>query len=130
MRSTASARNHSKKKRTSPARSLWPRRRLDLETLEARLAPAVALFTDKPDYAPGDVVLLTGQGFGAGETIKLQVLHTDGTANTGAAHEPWLVVDGGAGDLDGSADGNFRTTWLVTDASLGATLEATATGLI
>ena len=50
--------------------------------------------------------------------------------NTGSGHLPWLVTDGGAGDLDGVADGKVETTWFVDpDDSAFATFELIATGL-
>ena len=87
------------------------------------------VLTDKADYAPGETAAITGSGFQVGETVQLQVLHTDGTPNTGAGHDPWSVTDGGPGDLDGQANGNFQTTWFVhPDDSLGSTFLLTAQG--
>ncbi|MDJ0647278.1 MAG: SdrD B-like domain-containing protein [Xenococcaceae cyanobacterium MO_188.B19] len=87
------------------------------------------VFTDKDDYSPGETATIFGNNFDIGETIKLQVLHTDGIPNTGSGHESWFITDGGAGDLDGVADGNFRTTWYVNpDDSLNSTFELTAIG--
>jgi hypothetical protein len=115
----------------SKARQTRARRReLQLESLEIRTALAADVMTDKDDYGPGDTAIITGTGYEVGETIELQVLHIDGTPNTGGGHDPWYVVDGGEGDLDGAADGNFLTTWYVNpDDSLGATFELTASGL-
>ncbi|HZP83921.1 MAG TPA: Ig-like domain-containing protein, partial [Chthonomonadaceae bacterium] len=77
--------------------------------------------TDKPDYAPGDTVYITGSGFQPGETVTLQVVHTDGTVEGGAGHDPWNVTADG--------DGNIASTWYVDpDDSLGSTLQLTATG--
>src|SRR6266480_2344422 len=73
---------------------------LSLEWLENRWLPSAAIVTDKPDYALGESVQITGTGFQVGETVQLQVLHTDGTSNTAPDHDPWFVTDGGAGDLD------------------------------
>ena len=85
--------------------------------------------TDLADYPPGSTATITGENFDLGETIELQVLHTDGTPNTGGGHEPWLVTDGGKGDLDGIVDGNLRTEWYVNpDDSLNSTFELTAVG--
>ncbi len=50
--------------------------------------------TDKLDYFPGETAYIAGSGYQASETVQLQVLHTDGTANTGAGHSPWQVTDG------------------------------------
>ncbi len=92
--------------------------------------PAVVVLTDRPDYAPGETATVMAGGFTPGEVVELQVLHVDGTPNTGTGHEPWQVIDGADGDLDGAADGSIETTWLVpADDSLGSVFEITATGL-
>ena len=89
-----------------------------------------SITTDLDDYAPGSTAYITGENFEPGETVELEILHTDGTPNTGGGHEPWQVTDGGKGDLDGVVDGNFRTTWYVNpDDSLNSTFELTAAGL-
>jgi protocatechuate 3,4-dioxygenase beta subunit len=89
-----------------------------------------ALTTDLDDYPPGATAIITGENFDPGETIELQVLHTDDIPNTGGGHDPWQVTDGGAGDLDGVVDGNFQTTWYVNpDDSADSAFELTATGL-
>jgi len=62
-------------------------------------APVIA--TDKLDYLPESTALIDGTGFQAGETVQLQVLHTDGLPNTDSAgnplpgYAPWEVTDGG-----------------------------------
>src|SRR5947209_6868705 len=90
---------------------------------------AATVTTDKADYAPGSTVYITGSGFQPGETVQCQVLHADGSFDntTSGAHAPWYVTDGGDGDLDGVADGNIQTTWLVPadQDEPGATLELT-----
>ncbi|MCO6455289.1 MAG: VWA domain-containing protein, partial [Pirellulaceae bacterium] len=86
--------------------------------------------TDKRDYSARETARITAAGFQVGETVQFQVLHTDGTPNTGNGHEPWLVEDGGPQDGDGSRDGNVSTTWYVDpDDSLNSHFELTATGL-
>ena len=86
--------------------------------------------TDKDDYPPGSTAKITGTDFQPGETIELQVLHTDDIPNTGGGHDPWLVTDGGKDDLDGVVDGNIETTWYVNpDDSFQSAFEVTATGL-
>src|SRR5215217_8429840 len=80
---------------------------------------AQTLTTDKSDYAPGTTCTLTGSGFAAGEEVSLQVLHADGTPDTGEDHDAWPIT---AGD-----DGGFTATWHVcTDDCVGALLRATA----
>ncbi len=86
--------------------------------------------TDKEDYAPGSTATITGTDFEPGETVEIEVLHNDGTPNTGGGHDPWFVTDGGAGDLDGRIDGKFQTTWYVNpDDSANSAFNLTATGL-
>ncbi|AFZ37589.1 conserved repeat domain protein [Stanieria cyanosphaera PCC 7437] len=86
--------------------------------------------TDLDDYPPGATAIITGSNFDLGETIELQVLHTDNIPNTGGGHEPWQVTDGGAEDLDGKVDGKFQTTWYVNpDDSANSAFKLTATGL-
>jgi hypothetical protein len=90
--------------------------------------------TDKPDYAPASTAVIDGTGFQPGETVMLQVLHTDGLPNTDSAGNPlpgygtWEVTDGGAGDLDGKKDGHIETSWFVPDSATNSTLQLTATG--
>ncbi|MEM8828799.1 MAG: SdrD B-like domain-containing protein [Cyanobacteria bacterium P01_G01_bin.19] len=110
-----------------------------LEEDENTLAPDLAeevvediatISTDLDDYAPGSTATITGENFEPGETVELQILHTDGTPNTGGGHEPWQVTDGGNGDLDGLANGTIITTWFVNpDDSGGSAFELTAAGL-
>ena len=70
-----------------------------LEQLENRSLLATVL-TDHSDYAPGETASIFAIDFQAGETVKFQVLHTDGVPNTGGGHEPWSVQDG-VWSLDG-----------------------------
>ncbi len=105
-------------------------RRLFLEGLEDRALLATVV-TDKPDYAPSETALITASGYQPGETVKFQVLHIDGTPNTGNGHDPWNVQDGSAADLDGQVNGNISTSWFIDpDDSLGATFELSALGLL
>jgi hypothetical protein len=119
-------------------------RRLSAEHLEERLAPAAAVWTDKPDYAPGTTAIIGGSGFQVGETVQMQVLRTDGVPDYPDGNLPWQVQDGDNSfttsyvdasgmwhrpDLDGQVDGNIQTTWYVEPQYAGASLELTATGL-
>ncbi|HYV26383.1 MAG TPA: hypothetical protein VFA77_02550, partial [Candidatus Eisenbacteria bacterium] len=80
------------------------------------------IWTDKTDYSPGTLAVLTGKGFQAGETINLQVVHADGTPDTGVDHEIWTTV--------ADANGTFQTQWHVCeDDCVGSILLATANGL-
>ena len=117
------------RRRAKLRRNEYRRRLFHIDVLEDRLLLA-SVWTGLADYAPGATAQVSGSGFALGETVELQVLHIDGTPNTGGGHEPWQVTDGGAGDLDGQIDGNFQTTWYVNpDDSAGATFQLTATGL-
>ena len=92
---------------------------LPLLHLTAAVAPVV--YTDKPNYFPGETALITGSGFSPGEVVTLQVTHADDTAEGGAGHEPWSVV--------ADSFGNFTTSWFVDpDDSAGSTFLLTATG--
>jgi hypothetical protein len=114
--------------------------RLQLERLEEREMLAADVTTDQADYFPGQTAYILASDFAIGETIEFQVLHIDGTPNTGNGHVPWQVTDGVTGDyngdgildgdLDGVADGSIRTSWFVDpDDSAGSTFELTAQGL-
>ncbi len=113
--------------------SIW--NQINANTLASNLikhlpADFPTVITNLDDYPPGATAIITGQNFEPGETIELQVLHTDDIPNTGGGHDPWLVTDGGAGDLDGLVDGNFETTWYVNpDDSANSAFKLTATGL-
>jgi hypothetical protein len=86
--------------------------------------------TDKDDYQPGEWATITGSGFiypdAEGNpvvetSVTLQVLHVDGTPNTGNGHEMRTVSING--------DGTFTTQWYVDpDDSLGAIFKVTAIG--
>jgi hypothetical protein len=108
-----------------------PAHRPYLELLENRALPSTGLplvWTDKPDYAPGDTVTISGSGYQQGEPIQLQVVHTTGDPTSYQGSTPWTITDGGTGDLDGTVNGNFQTTWVVPPNAANSTLELTATG--
>ena len=99
--------------------------------------------THLEDYAPGSTAIVTATGFSTGSTITFEVDHvldagTDGVYGTsddtlaelgGSGHLPWSVTDGGAGDLDGLANGTIVTSWYVNpDDSAGATFHLSARG--
>ena len=103
-------------------------RRLFFEGLETR-ALLATVATDDSDYAPGETPLITASGFQTGETVQFQVLHNDGTPNTGNGHSPWQVTDGSPDDFDGLVDGNIVTMWYVDpDDSANSAFDLTATG--
>ncbi|HEV8200480.1 MAG TPA: hypothetical protein VGS03_10690, partial [Candidatus Polarisedimenticolia bacterium] len=79
------------------------------------------IVTDKFDYAPGDTALITGAGFRAGETVTLQVSHTNHVSEAGAGHDPWTVT--------ADPSGRISATWYVdSDDSLGASFILKARG--
>ncbi|MEY2408498.1 MAG: hypothetical protein QOF48_1168 [Verrucomicrobiota bacterium] len=78
--------------------------------------------TDMEDYSPGVTALISGSGFAPGETVRLQVLHADGTPSTGSEHDPWTVI--------ANTSGTISSTWFVcTDDCVMSVLELTAVGL-
>jgi PKD repeat protein len=82
---------------------------------------AAEVTTDQIDYLPGTTAIIAGSGFASGETVVLQVLHADGTASTGADHDPWAVI--------ADAEGAFTTSWHVCeDDCVGSTLQLIAAG--
>jgi hypothetical protein len=107
--------------------------KLRLEELEDRLLPSASVFTDLSFYLlPGGFaqpVHITTAGFQLGEVVRFQVLHTDGTPNTGAGHTAFFIKDGGPGDLDGKVNGSIQTDWSIpTDDSAGSQFAVTAFG--
>ncbi|HUR28444.1 MAG TPA: hypothetical protein VM509_09675, partial [Planctomycetota bacterium] len=88
--------------------------------LVAAAAPAWSqtLTTDKEDYQPGETCVFTGTGFAPGEMVTMLVMHVDGSASTGTAHDPWFV--------DADQDGNFMALWECLEDCRGATLLGTA----
>jgi hypothetical protein len=105
------------------------------------LLPAPSVTTDKDDYAPGETATITASGFDVGATVTFEVDHVDGPGDDGVygtaddetvdlggdGHEPWTVTDGGAGDLDGVANGTIVTEWHVNpDDSLDERFLVTA----
>ncbi len=79
------------------------------------------VYTDKPNYQPGETAVIFGSGFWANELITLQVVHIDDTAEGGNGHEPWNVMS--------DEFGNFTSTWFVDpDDSAGSIFRLTALG--
>ncbi len=100
--------------------------------------------TDTADYPPGAWAEITASGFTAGSTVTFKVDHVSGTGPDGVygtaddrvkilggdGHKGWKVTDGGAGDLDGVANGAIVTSWYVNpDDSLNETFRLTARGM-
>ncbi len=87
--------------------------------------------TDKLDYAPGETAILTITGVTQGGSVTVEIADdpTDpGDDGDADVYDPFVVVDGGTGDLDGIKNGTIVTSWTVplTDA-INATLNLTAT---
>ncbi len=138
--------------RRSRRRSSWTlSRRADWEPLEPRMLLAADVATDKFDYAPGSTALIStfsdggaDHNFLVGETVRFQVVRTDGIADRAPGNLPWQVTDGVGGfapytdeagrrifpDTDGIADGRIATTWFVDPQYSSAGLQVTATGLV
>src|SRR5438876_8606082 len=76
-----------------------------LATALCSISYAQTLTTDAADYAPGSIATITGAGFGAGETVAVQVTHNPTCCDdaTSSSHLPWTVT---ADD-----NGGFVTTW-------------------
>src|SRR4051812_35786785 len=57
-------------------------------------ANAQTLTTDSLDYQPGSVATLSGSGFGAGETVIIQVSHASypNDDSISFSHLPWDVT--------------------------------------
>lgn len=89
-------------------------------TLAQSPEPAYVM-TDQPGYQLGGVVLITGGGFQAGETVALQVLRTDGTNCPTPEHQAWAVVS--------DETGAISTRWFICPAeSPGTMLQLLAGG--
>lgn len=87
----------------------------------AKLFAQASVTTDASDYPPGSTVLISGSGFASDETVELQVSNITDSADAGPEHDPWQVT--------ADENGNFQTTWYVTDDEANQTLLLTATGL-
>ena len=88
--------------------------------------------TDKADYTPGSTAIFTVTGATIGGSVTFNVADQagdpgdDGDADVYAA---LTIVDGGAGDLDGVANGTILANWQVPDNgdANNATLDLVAT---
>ncbi|MSR63205.1 MAG: HYR domain-containing protein [Planctomycetes bacterium] len=87
----------------------------------ASASAQAVLVSDQADYQPGTTATLSGAGFAADESVRMLVVHADGSPSTGADHDPW--------DVTADSTGAFTTTWHVCeDDCVGETLVATADG--
>ncbi|MBO1063019.1 MAG: DUF11 domain-containing protein, partial [Aphanizomenon flos-aquae CP01] len=96
--------------------------------------------TDKADYAPGETVKITAGGFAKDSTIQFEIKddpNDPGDDGEADVYKPFSITDGGAGDLDGIANGQVLAAWGVptdnngtgsgTPDALNGTLNLTAT---
>src|ERR1043166_2794234 len=72
-----------------------------------RLSDA-SVSTDKPEYAPGQIVHITGAGFMGGENVQLRVVYVPGEKpanrgelpeNVASGHDPWTISADGSGNI-------------------------------
>jgi hypothetical protein len=80
------------------------------------------LTSDKPDYEPGEVAVLTGAGFWPGEVVDVSISVDDPETNTHIGDYAWT-------DVYADADGGFIVWYTVPEEAAGMTLTATAMGL-
>jgi uncharacterized repeat protein (TIGR01451 family) len=112
------------------------------DSLDTILDP-LSIATDQPDYQPGTTATITATNVEVGGSVTFEVQHitnlgADGIAGTAddvlatdlsgtnPPISPWKVVDGGAGDLDGLANGIIVTSWSVNPDAAGQLFLATA----
>ncbi|RWD87186.1 MAG: hypothetical protein EOS38_18495 [Mesorhizobium sp.] len=101
---------------------------------------AVAVDQADADYAPGETVGITATDVEDGGSLTFLVAHhsagADGILGTAddvltydltATGTPWVVTDGGAGDLDGVVNGTIQTSWYVNADAANQAFTLTAT---
>ncbi|MFM2081034.1 MAG: hypothetical protein RLZZ219_1716, partial [Cyanobacteriota bacterium] len=117
--------------------SIQNERRLSCQNAGGGATPWVS--TDKADYAPGQVVIITASGFTPRAAVRFTLRDLDedpGADGDADDYGSFLVVDGSAEDLDGEVNGTIVTHWRVpttnngqisdTPDALDATLRLTA----
>src|SRR5947209_9788304 len=100
----------------------WPRP--EVRPLERRDVPSASIWTDQADYAFGATAAISGSGFAAGESVRLQVVHAPGTdgSNDDPQNQAWTVTADAAGDVS--------SFWVVDDPDApGSTYQLLAAGL-
>jgi len=88
------------------------------------------LITDQADYEPGENATITASGFAVGSAVTFSIAddpNQPGDDGEADSYAPFTVGDGGADDLDGLANGEVVTRWLVPDDA-NASLILTAKG--
>ena len=94
------------------------------------LTETMTVTADKADYAPGDTATFTVTGVSPGSSVTFQVADlTPGANGVADVYAPFTVVDGGASDADGLANGTVVAQWQVPvdGSATGANLQVTAT---
>ncbi|MCK4606458.1 MAG: hypothetical protein KAU35_04085, partial [candidate division Zixibacteria bacterium] len=81
---------------------------------------SATIYTNAPDYAPGDSVVIAGSGFWGGETVTVQITPTDGIPTSGEAYDPWDIV--------AESNGDFETYWIVPEDAVDREMLVEATG--
>src|SRR5687768_17602244 len=81
------------------------------------MASAQTLVSDKDDYAPGEVAVLTGSGFQAGETVNLSISIDEPATGLHVADYQWAELT--------TADGTLTTEYIVPPEAAWMTLTAT-----
>jgi uncharacterized repeat protein (TIGR01451 family) len=104
-----------------------------LKQLQEKAAMATTVKTDKKDYAPGQTVLITADGFWANTNIQFQVVNMglDGLLGTmdDLVYPSWTVpnnTDTVSPFATSGTVASVKTTWLVPQSALNSTLSLTA----
>jgi hypothetical protein len=82
---------------------------------------ALTVTTGQADYAPGSTGTLTTTDVAVADTLEFSVAAIPASADAddflaydlSGTTAPWIVTDGGPGDLDGVANGTIVTPWNV-----------------
>ncbi len=89
-------------------------------TISTSINRIATVATNKTDYEPGEMAIISGTGFQPGEQVDLQVIHMNGLID-GLGHSHFHAISDG--------NGNINSFWYVDpDDSGGAILKLTATG--
>jgi len=83
-------------------------------------AQKATITTDKDDYWPGELVIITGTGWQNYDSVQLTMTHLDPLPDPYHAHAPWFV--------NPDADGKIYYKWFVLDQELGTSFELGALG--
>ena len=78
--------------------------------------------TDKDDYWPGELVIITGTGWNNDDSVQLTLMHLDPLPDPYHTHTPWFVKP--------DADGKIYYEWLVLYQELGTSFELGALGFV